>query len=141
MKPVFYVLLLQALLLPMAHADSLRDDHPFIGTWKFDLPKLGCQEIYRIRMDGTTLVTSAEEVGESTFSISDQPSGKGFYKWVDKITKDNGKKDCIGELMQVGHEATTYIIFHHTKNKFLLCVSEELNTCIGPFVRLKDERT
>ena len=120
-----------------AQADSLRADHPFIGTWKLTLPDGSCYEIYRIRANGTTLVTSADEVGESEFEISDQPSEKGFYKWVDKIVKDNGKKDCAGETMEVGHVATNYIRFHPSGDMFLMCQKEDINTCIGPLVRVK----
>ncbi len=124
------------LVLSNAHADSIRPDHPFIGTWRIDIPRLSCFEIYRIRGDGTTLVTSAEEVAESTFAISDKPSEKGFYKWQDKITRDNGKKDCIGEQIAVGHEATDYVVFHPSGDQFLLCGAEDIGTCIGPFKRV-----
>ena len=118
-------------------AQSLRANHPIIGTWKITLPDNSCYEIYRIRANGTTLVTSAEDVGETEFTISDQPSPKGFYKWVDRIMKDNGKKDCVGETMVIGDVATKYIRFHPGGDMFLMCDAEDPNTCIGPFVRMK----
>jgi hypothetical protein len=106
-------------------------DHPIVGTWKITLPLSDgpCDEIYSIRPDGTALVTSAEEISESVYEISDDPSEKGFYRWVDTITKDNGKKDCLG------HVATNYIVFHSSGDMFLICIEERLESCIGPFAR------
>lgn len=130
-------LIVLSLATPTTFAGDLRPDHPVVGTWKLTLPDHSCHEIYRVRANGTSVVTSADEVSESTFDISDQPSPKGFYKWVDKITKDNGQKDCSGEVMEIGHEATNFIIFHPSGSMFLMCEKEDLNTCIGPFVRQK----
>lgn len=135
LKPILGALVL--FIGVSASAQSLRADHPFIGTWKFTLPDNSCFEIYRIHANGTTLVTSAEDVGESEFTISDQASPKGFYKWVDKIIKDNGKKDCGGETMVIGDVATKYIRFRPDGGMFVMCDAEDLNTCIGPFVRAK----
>jgi hypothetical protein len=125
---------------PPSAAKPTAPDHPIVGTWKITLPLPdgSCDEIYRMRADGTTFVTSAEEVSESEYEISDAPSEKGFYKLVDTITKDNGKKDCLGEVMQVGHAATNYILFHPSGDMFLMCREERLASCIGPFVRQKD---
>jgi hypothetical protein len=119
-------------------AEPLRADHPLIGTWKITLPNSSCYETYVVRRDGTSFVTSAEQIAESEFSLSDKPSDKDFYKWVDKITKDNGKKDCSGEIMQLGHTATNYIRLHPNGNMFLMCEKEDMDTCIGPFLRQKE---
>ena len=118
-------------------AEPPHPKHPLLGTWKITLPDGSCSETYVFRRDGTTLVTSAEEVAESEFEVSDGPSEKGFYKWVDKIVRDNGKKDCSGEVMTIGHVATNYIILHPSKDQFLMCEAEDLKTCIGPFIRIK----
>jgi hypothetical protein len=125
------------LVVPAAHAERLRSDHPMIGSWQITLPDGSCREIYRIRSDGTSIVTSGEEISESEFVISDKPSSKGFYKWVDTIRKDNGKKDCLGEITQVGQEATNYILLHPSGDGFLICPEEDVDTCVGPFLRLK----
>lgn len=127
------------LTLAVAHAAPLAPDHPLIGTWKITLPNNGCVETYHVHADGTSLVTSAHEVSESEFEISAQPSEKGFYKWVDKIVKDNGKPDCSGQVTQAGHVATNYILLRRDGQLFLMCEEEDLNTCIGPFVRADDE--
>ena len=59
------VALCAALGLPKPAAAAPPADHPILGIWKLSLPDLGCLETYRFRADGTTLVTSAEEVSES----------------------------------------------------------------------------
>jgi hypothetical protein len=120
-----------------AVAQPPRANHPLVGTWRITVPGGSCTETYTVRRDGTTIVTSAEEVAESEYDLSDEPSEKGFYKWVDKIVKDNGKKDCSGEVMAIGHVATNYILLHPSKNQFLMCEAEDIKTCIGPFVRVK----
>ena len=112
---------LYILVSATALADAPHPKHPLLGTWKITLPDGSCSETYIFRPDGTTLVTSAEEVSESEFEVSDSPSEKGFYKMVDKIIKDNGKKDCSGEIMVVGHVATNYLLLHPNKKQFLMC--------------------
>jgi hypothetical protein len=114
-------------------------NHPILGIWKLDLPDLGCSETYRFRGDGTTLVTSAEEVSESEYRIPDKPSAKGFYKLEDRIVKDNGKKDCSGEIMKVGTRATNFVRFHPSGTLFLMCSDETMQACIGPFERIEGE--
>ncbi|MBQ5950467.1 hypothetical protein KBW98_23510 [Massilia sp. ST3] len=114
-------------------------DHPILGIWRLSLPELGCSETYRFRGDGTTLVTSADEVSESEFKIPDKPSAKGFYRLEDRITKDNGKKDCSGAIMKVGTRATNFIRFHPSGALFLMCSDETMESCIGPFERVNGE--
>ena len=48
----------------------------------------------------------------------------GFYKWTDKLVKDNGKKDCSGEITEVGQTATNYVQFHPSGNIFIMCADE-----------------
>lgn len=141
MKPAFLGLCacLSCLACGAASAGTLRPDHPVIGTWKLALPGSSCAEIYRVRGDGSSQVSSAEQRGESEIEISDQPNAGGFYKWVDKVVKDNGKKDCSGEIAVIGHSATNYIIFDPAGEKFFACQEENFKSCIGPFVRIKGE--
>jgi hypothetical protein len=66
----------------VANADpphSPKTNHPIIGTWTFAMPDSDCEETYYVRQDGTTLVTSGQEVAESVYEIDDEPSPKGFY--------------------------------------------------------------
>lgn len=122
-------------------APALRQDHPIIGTWQFTLPDGSCHEIYRMHEDGSSIVTSAQEVAEAAFVIEDQPDSDGFYKQVDTIIKDNGKRDCGGAVSTVGQRSTNYILFHHSGNMFLSCAERDLRRCIGPFVRLRGVET
>ncbi|WLI87481.1 hypothetical protein Q4S45_12055 [Massilia sp. R2A-15] len=128
-----------ALLCMGAGAAPPSSNHPIIGVWRLTLPDGRCSETYRFRGDGTSLVTSAHEVSESEFAILEKPSDKGFYRLDDKIVKDNGKQDCSGEVMKVGTTATNYLRFHPSGQIFLMCADETLETCIGPFERVRGE--
>jgi hypothetical protein len=122
---------------PPAAATPLRADHPLIGAWQLTSRDGGCAETYRIDRGGTTLVTSAEEVAETRFTMSDQPSAKGYYKWVDTLVRDNGKKDCSGQVTKPGKSTTSYVLLSPAGNRFLLCGAEDGKQCIGPFVKLE----
>ena len=133
-------LLLSLALFPnAARAAPPAPNHPILGVWKLTLADGRCSETYRFRGDGTTLVTSAHEVSESEFAIPSKPSEKGFYKLEDKIVKDNGKQDCSGEIMKVGTRATNFVLFHPSGEIFLMCATESMETCIGPFERVRGE--
>jgi hypothetical protein len=122
-----------------AQASAQFANHPIVGTWRFTLPDGSCAETYRFRADGTSLVTSAEEVAESEFEITRQPSGNGFYTWVDTIVKDNGKKDCAGQITDVGRKTTSYIRFDPSGQRFVVCRAESLEACFGPLRRVGGE--
>ncbi|MBZ2208217.1 hypothetical protein [Massilia soli] len=126
-----------ALAAPRAPASN----HPILGIWKLTLPDGSCSETYRFRSDGTTLVTSAAEVSESEFTIPAEPSAKGFYRMVDTIVKDNGKEDCLGQVMKVGASTTNFIRFHPSGALFLMCAAESMDSCIGPFQRVMGQGT
>jgi hypothetical protein len=88
---------------------KIAKDHPIVGRWTYTLPDGSCTETYHFRSDGTSVVTSGDEIAESVFDIAAKPDGKGFYKWADELVKDNGKKDCAGEVTAVG-KVVTYIL-------------------------------
>jgi len=121
---------------PTAAPTLLRADHPLIRAWALKARDGRCTEIYRISREGTSLVTSADEVAQTRFEVSDRPSAKGFYKWVDTIVKDNGKKDCGGQVTKP-HTTTSYILMNETNKAFISCESESARACIGPFVRIE----
>jgi hypothetical protein len=100
--------------------------HPLLGIWVLAIPQLACSETYHFRGDGTTLVKSAQEVSESEFSVAEKPSDKGFYKLDDRILKDNGKKDCSGEITKIGTRATNYLRFHPSGARFVMCRDETM---------------
>ncbi len=124
-----------------AAAAPVRADHPIVGTWLFVLPDGSCREVYRMRADGTALITSAAEVVETEFDIDDQPDENGFYKALDKIIKDNGKHDCTGQVSEVGHSVSSFILFHPSGNMFLMCLQRSMDACLGPFIREKGSET
>jgi hypothetical protein len=132
------ILVLASLLHVAAPAEPVRPDHPLVGAWRIEIPGLGCDEVYSIRANGTTLVTSAAEVAESEFVLADQPSTNGFYKWTDRITRDNGKHDCAGQVTEVGRESTNYILMHPSGNAFVMCAAEDNKSCMGLFLRVTD---
>jgi len=117
----------------------LPKDHPLIGRWRIELPQFKCFEEYEVRGDGTRSAIAGQERNESEFVISWTPSAKGYYKWVDRIVRNNGKPDCTGALTPLGDVATNYILLHPDGNRFLLCQAEDVNSCIGPYVRKKAE--
>jgi len=116
-----------------------KTNHPILGTWVFAVPDTDCEETYYIRQDGTTLVTSGQEVAESVFEIDNEASPKGFYRNTDRIVKDNGKRDCAGNVTKVGTEVTNYIHFHPSGNMMIICRDESLDACFGPLYRLGGE--
>lgn len=131
-----------AVLADRASADPPRlpkTNHPILGTWIFAVPETDCEETYYMRQDGTTLVTSGQEVAESVYEIDDEPSAKGFYKSTDRIVKDNGKPDCAGDITKVGSQVTNYIRFHPSSNMMIICKDESLDACFGPLYRLGGE--
>ncbi len=141
MRALTAVVLSLVMLAPAAMAAPPAADHPILGIWKLTLPDGSCSEIYRFRADGTTLVTSAEEISQSEFNIPAKPSAKGFYKLEDRLVKDNGKKDCVGQIMKVGAKATHFVHFHPSGALFLMCAAESLDACIGPFQRMQGQET
>jgi hypothetical protein len=113
----------------------LPSNHPLLGTWRIELPQMKCFEEYELRSDGTKLSMSGEERNESEFAISVTPGSTGFYKWTDRITKNNGKPDCSGSNTQLGHVAVNYVRVHPSGQRFLLCEAEDMKSCYAEFQR------
>ncbi len=128
-----------ALSAPASHAQqqlAAFANHPLVGTWRLVVPGGNCVETYRFRADGTSVVTSGEEVAESEYSIALKPTRDGYYEWVDTIVKDNGKKDCGGQVTDVGRKTVNYIRFDSAAQRLIVCRAESLNACIGPLQRV-----
>ena len=141
MKAALPLALALAALATATQAAPPRADHPLLGMWEVSLPDGSCTETYQFKPDGSSLVTSASEVAESEYTITEQPDDGGFYALHDKLVRDNGKPDCSGEVMTVGHEVTNYILFHPSGKMFLMCQQATLDSCFGPFQRLDGEAT
>jgi hypothetical protein len=135
------IAILFASLAVAAPPRAPRPDHPVLGTWTFVVPDTGCQETYTIRPNGTTLVTSGEEVTESVFEIDDAAGAKGFFKTTDEVVKGNGKKDCAGEITRVGQKTTNYIRFNPAGDVMIMCRDEAGKACFGPLRRTRGQST
>jgi hypothetical protein len=115
---------------------SPKSGHPIIGTWSLEVPGTDCEETYFMRQDGTTLVKSGDETGQSAYEIDDEPDPNGFYKSTDRVTIDNGRPDCSGEVTKVGAKVVLYIKFHPSGDMMVMCQAPSLQACIGPFYRV-----
>ena len=116
---------------------AIRADHPLLGAWELTTRDGQCVETWRIDRSGTGLVTSAEEVAETRFTVTDQPSSRGYYKWVDTVVKDNGKKDCGGNITKPPRTATNFILINPDATRFIVCAAEDGKQCFGPFVKIE----
>lgn len=134
-------LLAVALLVPVALAAAPRRDHPLLGSWKIQVPGGQCVETYLFKPDGTSLVTSAGEVSQGEFEVSDQPGAAGFYRLRDRIVRNNAQPDCMGSLTPPGSEVQRFLRFDPAGRRFLMCDAENLEACIGPFESDEGEAT
>ncbi|TXG02392.1 hypothetical protein [Massilia arenae] len=141
MHAMISLLLLSLLgaVMPALAQNAPASDHPILGIWRLEVPDTNCSETYRFRADGTTLVTSAAEISESVYTIPNEPDAEGFYRLTDRITKDNGKPDCSGNVMKPGANVTHFVRFHPSGKLFLLCAEASIEACIGPFTRVRGE--
>ena len=78
---------------------------------------------------------SGEERNESEFMISQDTLRTYWYKWVDIITKNNGRPDCMGSHTAVGHTAVNYVIVHPSGQRLALCEREDMNSCYAELFR------
>lgn len=114
----------------------MRADHPYLGKWVWNYR--GCDEFYEYRRDRTSRIKSGEEVGESTFTISDEPEKSGFYHMVDTVTRSNGNPGCDGSPggTPVGEVSELYVFIRPSGEEMLICEDESVDACIGPLRRL-----
>ncbi len=113
-------------------------NHPLLGVWTVKSADGQCVESYQFRANGTSVVTSGEEVSETTFEVSVKPDAKNFYKFSDKVTRGNGKKDCAGEVTQIGRSETSYLQFDPRNELVIMCKAASLDACFGPLRRVPE---
>jgi hypothetical protein len=106
-----------------------RSDHPILGAWNLTAPGSSCVERGIYGADSRYRATSGQEISVSEYSISSEPSEKGFYKFVDVIVETNGLPDCAGNVTPVGDVATNYLRFGDGNNDFMMCQEENLRSC------------
>lgn len=101
------------------------------------MPEKACTEIWHYHPNHIRIGTSGEELTESHYDIAAEPNLLGFYRLTETVTRTNGKRDCAGELHETLKEpATRFIQFNSTKDEFLVCKGESLESCFGPFKQI-----
>ena len=132
-----------ASLTPPAHAadtspTSAKPPHPIVGTWNWQLFGGKCTETLQYRADGVMLSTSGDAVTEWRYTLGAATGPKGFYKVVETSVRQNGKKDCSGDVVdEAGTETEKFIQLSPAKNRLLVCKTESLAACYGPLQRVQ----
>ena len=130
-------------LMPLANAAgaaNIAPPHPIVGTWSWQLFGGKCTETLQYRADGVMLSTSGDAVTEWRYTLGAAPGAnpgvKGFYKAVETSVRQNGKKDCSGDVVdEAGTEAEKFIQISPAKDRMLICKTESLAACYGPLKR------
>jgi len=110
---------------------------PIPGTWTFTIPDSHCSETHEFRADATLLSSSAKARPERVYGISASPNAKGFYRSVDKVIRQNGRRDCFGESGDPGVSAIIFIRFSPAATSFDACKAKPPHNCIGPLQRMR----
>ncbi len=118
-----------------AKPHRIAKDHPILGNWTYEVPDGSCTETYVFRPDGTSVVTSGQEISESAFEIAARPDANGFYKWTDRLVKDNGKEDCSGAVTPTGKVVVNYVVFSPARDQLIVCAKASFDACFGPLRR------
>lgn len=120
-----------------AVADSILQ-HPLFVDWTWTRKVNNCTEVYSYQSDHTLKVTSGEEIGESLFTISDEPDKNGFYRLTDEVTKNNGLTGCdgTGGGTPVGDKATNYVFIRPAGDQMVICQESSFSACFGPLKRI-----
>jgi len=121
----------------VANAAPPAKDHPVLGSWTMTSKDGSCSEVYRFQPDGIVFVTSGDEVAEIASDISAAPSRKGFYRWTQRVAKDNGKPDCSGKITRAGEAFSWFIQFDRTGQLMIVCKAETTDACFGPLHRVR----
>jgi hypothetical protein len=125
-------------LPPMPIPRSAAAGHPIVGTWRWELPGKSCAETWQYSANGTRQNSGAEQIVQGLFEITPKPSLLGFYRLSEIVTATNGKADCSGEPPPgPGNGVLSYVQFSPALDQFIVCQSESLQACFGPFRRAK----
>lgn len=128
-------------------ASKLAANQPLVGLWQSVIQSQGgvapnkggattCRETLDYRVNHIRLGASGKEITRATFDVSATPSAAGFYRVTETVLASNGKVDCAGDV----HAATDNTVvrffqFSPKHDQFIVCKSESLAACFGPFVR------
>jgi hypothetical protein len=112
--------------------------HPVIGTWSWSGFAGKCVETWQYRNDGVMLATSGEAVTEWRYSITPQTGASGFYRLAQTSVRQNGKKDCAGDVVdEAGTLATVFLQINPARDRHIVCKNESLAECFGPLSRVQ----
>ena len=111
--------------------------HPVIGTWSWSGFAGKCVETWQYRNDGVMLATSGDAVTEWRYSITPQAGASGFYKLALTSVRQNGKKDCAGDVVdEAGISASLFLQINPARDRHIVCKNESLVECFGPLGRV-----
>ncbi len=116
-------------------ATLLPENHPILGVWKWITPNSDCSETYEFKTNSRMVFSSGAEEGISEIEVTLKPSMNGFYRLINKVIADNGKKDCRGEPGKAGVNSVIYVYFLPTSNQMKMCYKETSDSCFGPLTR------
>lgn len=113
------------------------ETNPLQGAWEWINIKNSCVEVYTFGIENTAHITSGKEVSNARYTISENPTNKGFYQVSLEILEDKGGQDC-GESVEnnTGEVYKKYVMFHPNGNHYVSCDKEDTSTCVGPFKRV-----
>lgn len=135
------MVLVAGLLAWPALAQDLRaapvpPSHPLLGAWRVELPAPSCVEEHTLRGDGTRSSLSGEERNDAVFELAAQPSPQGYYRWVDRVERGNGRPDCGGGVAALGKVMVHFARLLDDGKRFLLCADQRLESCFATFHRV-----
>jgi hypothetical protein len=112
--------------------------HPMVGTWSWTLFGGKCMETFQYRANSTMLSTSGEAVTEWNYTVTPQTTEKGFYRVAETSIRQNGKKDCSGDMVdETGTQNVKFIQLSPAKDRLIVCKAESLDACFGPLGRIQ----
>ncbi|WP_162818047.1 hypothetical protein [Aquirhabdus parva] len=113
----------------------IASNHPILGVWKWTTPNAGCSELYNFKANNRLGFASGAEVGESLYTVSAEPSPKGYYRIENTVASDNGSNDCRGQPGQSGMHSTLFARFSPDGKQVKMCFGESDDQCFGPLTR------
>lgn len=129
-----------AFAAPAFDAPMPEDEAPtLVGVWEFRMPESRCTETYLFKPNGTSLVTSGQEISEIRYSLRPEPGTQGFYKLEDEVTEVNGRQDCEGSVTQLGQRSTNFIRFDPSGDLLIMCRDASFSACYGPLMRVSEQ--
>lgn len=135
MKKIGLILLF---LMYQSSATGQDADNPLLGSWEWVNVKNSCREVYIFGSEGSSHITSGDEISTASYTIAGAPDSHGYYAVTLNIIEDKGGIDC-GEGLEnnSGESYRKYVMFHPSGNLYVSCDKPDTSSCVGPFKRLQ----